>query len=588
MATSTPQDGTAGPSTVDRLLDERARRMPDRVAHVVHGSTRLTYGQWRRDAAAVAVALADRGVRRGTRVGLVFPRATVPGFATCLTAVHRLGAVAVLVPADDTGPERDELLRMSRCEVAVAAGVPGGTLAGIPVLDAEALRTADPGQAPPSAADPDDIATVAFTSGTTDTPKAVAMTHRDIMVGADAADAAAEPVTLLHAFPLSVPVGQWAAQLPLLRPATAVALAEFDPATFLQLVETYRATQTAVVPAVAAAMAGLIGTSTADVSSLRRVTIGSARCPQPALEAVRALFPDAKVEIDYSSTESGWAGTTLEYGADYVPGAVGRPRTGSAVRVVDEDGEPVPVGETGIIELRLPHGVPPRHYLDDPAATAATFRGRWVRMPDVGRLDEQGCLHLTARTRDFVNLSGRKVSCPEVERAFESFPGVVEAAAFGVEDPILGEDLGVAVVATGDVREEDLRRHASQRLASYKVPSTITVVPELPRTRSGKVRKQQLVERARRGRRRDTEPGGATLTALRRAVAEVTGTADPPADRTLGELGLTSIEVIRVHHRVAVALDTDIEVTALLGSFTIAELAGRLTAKRSAGPGEDG
>jgi acyl-CoA synthetase (AMP-forming)/AMP-acid ligase II len=562
------------------------------VAHLVHGAGRLTYRQWQRDAAAVAAALAERGVGPGTRVALAFRRGSVPGFAACLAAVHRLGAVALLLPADDDGPERVELLRLGRCELALTSGPPDRLLpgAGIPVLDADDLLAADPADAPPSAAEPDGIATVVFTSGTTGTPKPVAMTHRDIMVGARSAGPAAEPAVLLHAFPLSVPVGQWAVHVPLLRPAVSVALPELDPATFLQLVEDYRATETAIVPAVAAAMADLAGTATPDVSSLRTVTVGSARCPLPALRTLRSLFPDATVVIDYSSTESGWAGTTLEYGPDYIPGAVGWPNAGSAVRVVDEDGDPLPPGLTGVVELRLPPGVPPRRYLDDPALTAETWRGRWVRMADVGRLDARGCLHLTARKQDFVNLSGRKVSCPEVEEVFEAFPGVPEAAAFAVDDPILGEDLGVAVVADGDVREEDLRRHAADHLAAYKVPSTIEVVEKLPRTRSGKVRKQELVELVRRRRERRRGTGGAAVLAeLRRAVTEVTGTPDPPADRTLLDLGLSSIDVIRVHRKVADALDADLDITVLLGFGTLAELAEELDpGRRTDRTGTDG
>jgi acyl carrier protein len=235
----------------------------------------------------------------------------------------------------------------------------------------------------------------------------------------------------------------------------------------------------------------------------------------------------------------------------------------------------------GTVELMLPPGVPPRSYLTDPVATAATFRGRWVRMADLGYLDTDGCLHLTARTKDVVHIGGRKVSCPEVEHVFEDFPGVREAAAFPFADRILGEELGVAVIADGQVSVDDLRRHAAARLSAHKVPTRIVLVDEFPRTGNGKVLKDRLTGLVAPAAR--TGAGGDVAAVLLDAVREVLGVPDATADRSLVELGASSVDAIRIYHRVTEAVGAEFDVALLFDAEPLAELAGRIDAAAGAG-----
>lgn len=566
-------------STIDRLLDWWADRYPERAAHVVPGVGELTYARWRSRTGSAAAGLLARGVRPGTRVALAFQRRTIADFAVCLTAVHRLGAVAVLLPADGGDEDLGRLIAVSRSDALVVPRTETAPQSGldVPVLALEDLEQSER-RTVRSAASPDDVATAVFTSGTTGEPKAVAMRHRDITHELDVRMPAftnGGPVgTLLHAFPLSVPVGQWAAQAPLLRGLRAVAMPEFNPSSFLDLVDEYEVTETAMVPAMAAAIRDLATKRRPRAAALRRVTIGSARCPLPVLRTVRDLFSGAAVVVDYSSTESGWAGTAVEYHDGFQPGTVGQPHPGCAVRIVDDEGVPVPAGHVGNVELRLPPHIPPRFYLDDPVATASTFRGRWVRMADLGWVGVDGCLHLTARTKDVVNIGGRKVSCPEVEHVFEDFPSVREAAAFALDDSILGEELGVAVIADGDVDVEDLRRYAAVRLSAYKMPSRIVLADRFPRTRSGKVRKDRLagliVRSVPVAQDRNVE------TALIGAVHEVLDSDDVRAEQSLIELGASSVDVIRIYHRVTEAMGVEFDVALMFDPAPLTELARRI------------
>jgi acyl-CoA synthetase (AMP-forming)/AMP-acid ligase II len=545
---------------MDRLLDEWADHQPNRVAHIVAGGETMTYGEWRRRSHAVAATLSRRGVGRGHTVALAFPRERITDLAVCLTAVSRLGAIAMLLPVDERPAELLRLTSVCRPDRIIAAEPVVADLRAAGLTAVTVAELADTEHAAPrSVADPAEVATVVFTSGTTGVPKAVAITHHDVVSNLGEHRHGG---TLLHSFPLSVPVGQWAALAPL-RALRCVTLPTFEPRAFLELIDAHQVTETAAVPALAVAM-GAVVRDLADArpkaAFLERVTIGSARCPASALHILRNLFPRARIVVDYASTESGSAGTSIDFTPSLEPGNVGRPHPGSAVRIVAENGEEASPGEVGVVELRLPPGIPPRHYVGDPDATAHTFRGRWVRMADIGYLDGE-LLHLTGRTVEFANLSGRKVSCMEVEQAFESHPAVSEAAVFPVADAILGEELAAAVVADPSAPIDELRRHVGARLAAHKVPSRIHVVDILPRTRSGKVRKNELAQLLPSA---SVAPNSDVEAVLRAAVAEVTGEPVPAGAVLLSDLGVSSVQLIRTYHKVTETLATDFDLDLLL------------------------
>ncbi|MEO3807452.1 AMP-binding protein [Sphaerisporangium sp. B11E5] len=579
--------GVRCPGSTDGLLRWWADRHPDRVAHVSARGRVLTYRQWWDMSQAVAEGLRRRGVGRGFPVGLSFPREAMSDFAVCLTAAHRLGATTVLLPADETADGLSELTAAcppglvvtaeAESPVEPAVTVEAGGRLPWPIVPVD--RLAEPGDAvpSPSVAVPGDVASVVFTSGTTGTPKAVAITHEDLAGVAAArwaeltADTSAEACeTVLHAYQLSTAAGQWAALAPLLCGMRVVTAPRLDPRLTADLIEDHQVTELALVPA----MAGLLLTLPHETAagSVRRVTMGTARCPAPVLERVRKLFPGAEIWIEYSSTESGAAGTAIEYVPGMPPDVVGRAGDGEQVRVVDEQGMPLAPNGIGVVELRVPPGAAVRSYVGDPSATMSTFRGRWVRMPDVGYVDEEGFLHLVGRTRDFVNLSGRKVACSEVERIFEDYPGVVEAAAFPVDDAVLGEELALVVQAGQQVRADDLRAYAAERLPSFKVPGKIAVVDELPRTRNGKVRKSDVAALLAGSLAATGEQHDDVVTVVRRAVERVLGHARIPADACLFDLGMSSLQLIRLHHELSDALGTRLDIGALSMSWPLAEL----------------
>jgi fatty-acyl-CoA synthase/long-chain acyl-CoA synthetase len=486
-----------------------AEQFGDRVALQVDGGASLTYAEWDGRASAVARGLGALGVGRGDRVLLLVAPSSAEIFQIGFFAVLRAGAVAVPVNPRMARRELTHVLEDSGA-VAVVCG-PGqaergaalAAEAGRDVLviapgggsgpDWDELAAGDPTFLEPDVG-PGDLADVLYTSGTTGQPKGVAATHRSAMV--------AHPLmplerggTLLHAVPLATLIGTHGTQLLCLRLAlTNLTLPSFDPARYAALVAEYRPAWTVMVPAHALLLLESGALEGVDTSSLRMVIYGSAPMPHHAVEGLAAAFPRATLMNGYGLTEGGTSVVTMPPGeALKRPGAVGRPLDLEAVRVVDEDGTDVAAGMVGEVTIRVPPG--DRFYLNDPEATAATWRGEWVLTGDLGYLDDEHYLYLVDRKKDLIVRGGYNVSSIEVEGALHEHPAVVEAAVLGVAHPVLGQDVAAVVrLRPGtELSLEEVRDFLADRLSDYKRPRSLTVRTEpLPRNAMGKLDKRTL------------------------------------------------------------------------------------------------
>jgi oxalate---CoA ligase len=171
------------------------------------------------------------------------------------------------------------------------------------------------------------------------------------------------------------------------------------------------------------------------------------------------------------------------------PGTVGR-ATGVSLAVLDEDWRPVPPGEQGEVSVRGPSVVD--RYLDNPEATAAAFRDGWFRTGDIGALSADGYLTLVGRVKELINRAGEKISPYEVEDVLLSHPAVADAAAYPVPDETYGEQVGAVVVLGREATLAELAAHCAERLAAFKRPVRVTVLPEIPKGPTGKVQRRNL------------------------------------------------------------------------------------------------
>ncbi|MFB7946264.1 AMP-binding protein [Kitasatospora phosalacinea] len=487
---STP---TAPPATLPALLAHRAAAHGERTA-IVNGERRLDFAAWQRRSGALAGVLRAAGLATGDRVGLCYGTGGWTEFAVAFLAVLRAGGVAV--PFSDRTPPAGvgHVLADSGARLLLhgPAGAPAGVPAGVRTLtEGTGSGPDDPGLPDPQPSAP---AQILYTSGTTGPPKGVTASHANLAHGCTL-DERRRPLrhsaAFLHTFPVGTNAGQTMLVNALNAHARCVAAPQFTPARFLRLIPEHEVGSVFLVPATAIeilaspALAAAAGSGALD--AVRLVGSTAAALPQPVALGLSRAFAGAQIVNYYTSTEAAPAQVTLLFDPAR-PQSPGRPASLADLRVTDGAGRPVPPGEAGELWLRSPSA--PRGYLGE--RDEETFRGRWTRMGDLGRVDEDGFLHLLDRERDVVKSGAHKVSTLQVEDALHAHPLVADAAAVGVPHPVLGSVVAAFVVPAGELTPVALRSFLLDRLAVHELPATVHFRDALPRNEAGKVLKREL------------------------------------------------------------------------------------------------
>jgi len=598
--------------TLGELLRRRADDDPSAVAMIVDGApgpaddvARLDYRAWDRRSNAVARGLVARGVDRGDRVLLLFDNARWNDYVVSYVGVLRAAATAVPVGTRFAGPELAGVVRHSGatamlCPLDLAPGELGlGPDIPWVVSPAALADGCDEGafQVPVT---PSDLAEILYSSGTTGTPKGVAVSHANIAFhDPPPDDDRPGRATLVHAFPVGTNAAQEVLRLPLRRPdRTVVVMATFDPERFCALVAEHRVRRIQLVPAMAHVLVASGATRRHDVSSVERVVLSSAPTPPALLPRLSEAFPNAVLWNTYALTEGGTARTLLVDAAAR-PGSVGRGVGGTEMRIVDDSGHDQPAGETGEVWLRRP-GAPLRGYYRDPESTAAAFVDGWLRTGDLGYLDTEGYLYLVDRKKDVIVTGGLNVASLEVEDVLREHPEVADVAVFGVAHAVLGQDVGAAVVLRSPVSAHALTAFARQRLAEYKTPHRIFVVDALPLTASGKVLKREL-----RDRFADAGPGSGgtddggfgtapvsartpTEAAIVTIFEEVLDRRPFGVDDDFFDYGGHSLAAAQIVARVNDTFGVELPVTTVFDAASVGELAALVDQARDAAPAPAG
>jgi len=512
-------DTSAGPEqnrspatarTVPGLLAARAARQPDRIAIETEGSRgALTFSGWHEGAAAAARGLLARGLDRGQRVVLCFGGRDWIDFAVAYCGVLSAGGVAV--PCSDRLAPAELRHIMAHCGAtallfAEGKPVPGraeGTVFEGTVFEGTLAEVSVAGPGPAGVpVRPGDLAQIIYTSGTTGPPKGVSASHANVTLGAATHPGRrrlAHSEHFLHAFPIGTNAAQAMLVNALDAKPTALPQPRFTPGRFARLAQARRVGSVFVVPAMAIELLSSGALDRFDLSGVLLFgSTGAALPPAVAAELARRL-PAATIVNYYTSTEA--APMQLSMIFDPLrPDSVGR-AAGAELRVLATSGDPAGPGEVGEVWLRSPY---PRAYYRDEPASQATFRAGWVRMGDLGRLDEEGYLYLVDRASDVIKSGGDKVSTLKVEAALYEHPGIAEAAVLGVPHPVLGMAVAAAVVprvsGTG-IALPQLRAFLLDRLASHELPAQVIVTGRLPRNAAGKVVKRDLLALFRRDQR---------------------------------------------------------------------------------------
>ncbi|WP_221760985.1 (2,3-dihydroxybenzoyl)adenylate synthase [Kibdelosporangium aridum] len=518
--------------TLGELLREWAQRYGETTA-LVSGVDQIGYRELDERANAVAAGLLDRGITQGDRVVVQLPNTAT--FVVLLFALARIGAVPVLALPAHRRTEIAHLAGLAEAVGYIVADTDRGfdyrdladeVTALVPsvrhvLVDGELGRfggqpgwasLADVAGDPTAVTEPVDPAAVAVllvSGGTTGKPKLISRTHNDYaynarasaeLCGVTAQDRYLVCLPVAHNFPLACPgllgtlgVGGTVVLCP--APSADVA---FD------LIERERVTVTALVPPLARLWVEAASWAPADLSSLRLLQVGGAkldanlagRIPETLGCHVQQVFGMAEGLLNF---------TRLDDPAEVVQTTQGRPLSpADEIRVVDRQGHEVEAGAVGELLTRGPYT--PRGYYRaaEYNATAFTEDG-FFRTGDLVRRLASGNLVVEGRVKDVINRGGENVPALELEEHLLTCPGVAQVAVVGLPDPMLGEAVCAAVVATADGRPtlSSVRTHLAERgLAQFKHPDRLIVLDELPLTAVGKINKQQLVVRLRTERKR--------------------------------------------------------------------------------------
>ena len=487
---------------------------PDAPAIIFEGRT-ITHRDFAERVFRLVAALRRLGVKRGHRVAILAQNC--PEYMEVYAAGELGGWTTVTVNYRLAGPEISYILGDSKPHVLIYEAefkdklqpealkplqhviVLHGEGQGIAY---EEVLAAEQPDMPPQAVEPDDVAYIVYTSGTTGRPKGVMLTHRGQMRSAiiSAFEALVQPTDRLA---LAMPfyhVGaknQWLSHS--LYGCPIILHRAFRPEPFLAAMREHGATVTLLAPTMLQDLLDL-GCDRASVPTLKKVFYSAAPMPETILRrAVTALGPIFG-QI-YGMTESGGPGCTLHANLHVLDGpeevvrrlrSAGQPMTGVEVRTMASDGSFCPSGVRGEIVIRseaLMSG-----YWNNHAATVETIVDGWLHTGDAGETDAQGFVYVLDRVKDMIISGGENIYTREVEEALLTHPNIVDVAVVGAPDERWGEIVAAFVVARPGTQlsADDVIAHSREKIAGYKRPRAVTFVDALPKLPNGKVEKFKL------------------------------------------------------------------------------------------------
>ena len=502
------------PGTIHQLIKAHAERSPESTAILGPGRAPLTYERLQRQVQDVVSQLNELGIGRNDRVAIVLPNG--PEMAVAFLSIASGATSAPLNPAYRTPEFEFYLSDLNAKALIVLEGIDSpateaaqalGTsvIALMPVADGPAgLFTLSGDPQPLSAlagrADPEDIALVLHTSGTTSRPKIVPLRHINICTSAGnvgAALALAVGDRCLNIMPLFHIHGLIGATLSSVSAgASIVCTPGFDESRFFEWMEECRPTWYTAVPTMHQAVLARAPVNRDIVARcpLRLIRSSSSSLPPQVMAELESAFSAPVIE-SYGMTEASHQMTSNPLPPrQRKAGSVGVP-AGPEVAIMDEGGNLLPPETTGEIVIRGANVT--RGYENNPAANARAFSSGWFRTGDQGHMDADGYFAITGRLKEIINRGGEKIAPREVDEMFLDHPAVAQAVTFAVPHPTLGEDIAAAVILRehASIEEKQLREFAFARLADFKVPSQVLIVDEIPKGPTGKLQRIGLAEK---------------------------------------------------------------------------------------------
>ncbi|MEO4054546.1 fatty acid--CoA ligase family protein [Solibacillus sp. CAU 1738] len=506
---------------------QQAFEQPEKIAYHFMGKD-TSYGEFEQTVGRFAKALQDMGVQKGDHVGLLL--GNTPHFLISLYGTMRIGATAIPINPIYTPDEIAYIIQNGDVKVVIALdmlmplvekGVQvfpqvegyiicetmpevGQNYAALSdkakaktTLFSQLLQKTE-GTGDPVPVDIDDNAVILYTSGTTGHPKGAMLTHgnlysnaRDIgsYLNMTYEDRVIATLPVFHVFALTVVVNA-----PLLQGATILLAPHFSPSEIFALAKAQVATVFAGVPTMYNFLYQFEEGEVSAFSSLRLAISGGASLPVSLLHNFEEKF-HVRISEGYGLSEASPVTCFNPIDRDRKPGSIGPSIVNVENKVVDINGDEVPVGEVGELIVRGPNVM--KGYYKMPEESANAIRDGWLYTGDLARQDEEGYFYIVDRKKDMIIVGGYNVYPREVEEVLFAHPNVIEAAVVGFPDPDFGEAVHAYVVLKDRaMTEAELQAYCAEHIVKYKVPKTIEIIDELPKNSTGKILRRSLKETA--------------------------------------------------------------------------------------------
>jgi long-chain acyl-CoA synthetase len=492
------------------LSDDNIRRYGEYEALAFEGR-RITNMDQHRAASRVAHALVRLGVQPGDRVVVMLPNC--PQVMQSYGGILRVGAVIVPVIFLLGETEVAHIVADSEAKVVITSSdmvgkiekqigvlpnlrhvllVDGGGQGGLRSFEEETSGESDRFEAVPRG--DGDLAVILYTSGTTGTPKGVALSHANLESNARASAALFEldrERWSVGVLPLSHSYGLTVMNAGHILGTRSALLRWFNPEEVLKTIQEFRAEAMSGVPTMFVYLLNYPGASAYDTSTMRAWGSGAAPLPVEVVEPFERRFGGKLLE-GYGLTEASPVVSAHRLSGVRKLGSVGQPIPGVTVSIRDDDDRALPTDEVGEVCVQGPNVMV--GYYRNPEETAKAIRGGWLRTGDMGRLDADNYLYIVERKKDLIIRGGFNIYPRDVEEALYAFPAVAEAAVIGLPDTLMGEEVVAFVVlkpgqaATAD----EVAGFCQTRLAKYKCPKEIRFVDVLPKSPVGKILRKEL------------------------------------------------------------------------------------------------
>ncbi len=499
--------------TVQELIAGQAQAMPDKV-FMYYRDTTKTYRELDDISNRIGNGLLSLGIRKGDRVTLLIPNR--PEFIYAWFGLMKIGAVMVPINVQFKPDEVQYIVNNSEASLIITTGAFQDALTGrrgampllkhIVVIDPKDTAGIMPfervvsGDASMPGVDVDgnDYASLIYTSGTTGYPKGVIDTHHNYIANAHQIAGAAAFTDQDRAM-LILPLFHCNAQVvtvvsPMYAGASFVLMEGFSPRDFLPAIDRYRPSTFSGVPTVYAILNSLPDAEKYDLSSLRFVICGAAPMPVEVFTTFEKKYKAFILE-GYGLSEATCASIINPLKGKRKIGSIGRPLDGQEARILDDSNRELRQGEIGEICIR--GDVVMTGYYKNQEATAVAIKDGWLHTGDIGYVDEEGYFYIIGRKKEMIIRGGENIYPKEIEEVLYRHPGVQDAAVVGIPDPKWGEEVfGFVVPKQGmQIQEQELIAFLKEKVADYKIPKKFVLQDAFPKTATGKIQKNKIVER---------------------------------------------------------------------------------------------